>query len=131
MTALLFAARQNDMKSAALLIAAGADINETAQDGTNPILVAVMNGHYALANFLLGKRRGPERGRRQGPSGAVRRGGYAQSGIVVGNIPPEKDPMTDMELINALLAHGANPNARLTKKIPLRGQPSFDGDGRT
>jgi ankyrin repeat protein len=32
-----------------------------------------------------------------------------------------------LNLITALLDHGANPNARLTKKIPLRGQPSFDG----
>ena len=35
--------------------------------------------------------------------------------------------MKDLDLIKALLAHGASPNARLTKKIPLRGQPSFDG----
>lgn len=35
--------------------------------------------------------------------------------------------MTDLDLIKALLAHGANLNQRLTKKIPLRGQPSFDG----
>src|SRR5580692_700546 len=53
MTALLFAARQNDMKSAAILLAAGADVKESAQDGTSPILVAILNGHYTLANFLL------------------------------------------------------------------------------
>ncbi len=41
--------------------------------------------------------------------------------------PPEKDTLSDLDLIKALLDHGANPNARLTKKIPLRGQPSFDG----
>jgi ankyrin repeat protein len=35
--------------------------------------------------------------------------------------------MTELDLIKALIAHGANVNARLTKKIPLRGQPSFDG----
>jgi ankyrin repeat protein len=41
--------------------------------------------------------------------------------------PPEKDKVDGLQMIQALLKHGANPNARLVKKIPLRGQPSFDG----
>lgn len=127
MTALLFAARQNDLKSAALLLAAGADVKETAQDGTSPILVAVLNGHYELANFLLEKGADPN-----AVDGKGRAALYAA--VDMRNLewstrpaPPERDNMTDIELIKALLAHGANPNARLTKKIPLRGQPSFDG----
>jgi ankyrin repeat protein len=127
MTALLFAARQNDLKSASILIAAGADLKETAQDGTSPILVAVLNGHYALANFLLEKGADPN-----AVDGKGRAALYAA--VDMRNLewstrpaPPEKDTMTELDLIEALLAHGANPNARLTKKIPLRGQPSFDG----
>jgi ankyrin repeat protein len=127
MTALLFAARQSDLKSATILIAAGADVNETAQDGTSPILVAVLNGHYALANFLLQKGADPN-----AVDGKGRAALYAA--VDMRNLewstrpaPPEKDTMTELDLIKALLAHGANPNARLTKKIPLRGQPSFDG----
>jgi ankyrin repeat protein len=127
MTALLFAARQNDLKSAALLIAAGADVKETAQDGTSPLLVAILNGHYALANFLLEK--GAD------PNAADGKGRAALYGAVdMRNLewstrpaPPEKEAMTELDLLKALLAHGANPNQRLTKKIPLRGQPSFDG----
>jgi ankyrin repeat protein len=127
MTALLFAARQNDLKSAALLIAAGADVKESAQDGTSPILVAILNGHYALANFLLEKGADPN-----AVDGKGRAALYAA--VDMRNLewstrpaPPEKDPMTELDLIKSLIAHGANPNARLTKKIPLRGQPSFDG----
>jgi len=127
MTALLFAARQNDLKSTSLLIAAGADVKQTAQDGTSPILVAVLNGHYALANFLLEKGADPN-----AVDGKGRAALYAA--VDMRNLewstrpaPPEKDTMTELDLIKALLAHGANPNARLTKKIPLRGQPSFDG----
>ena len=127
MTALLFAARQNDLKSASLLIAAGADVKQSAQDGTSPILVAILNGHYTLANFLLEKGADPN-----AVDGKGRAALYAA--VDMRNLewstrpaPPEKDPMTELDLIKALLAHGANPNARLTKKIPLRGQPSFDG----
>lgn len=127
MTALLFAARQNDLKSAAVLIAAGADVKESAQDGTSPLLVAILNGHYTLANFLLEKGADPN-----AVDGKGRAALYAA--VDMRNLewstrpaPPEKDPMTELDLINALLAHGADPNARLTKKIPLRGQPSFDG----
>jgi len=127
MTALLFAARQNDLKSAGILLAAGADVNETALDGTSAILVAILNGHYTLANFLLGKGANPN-----AVDGKGRAALYAA--VDMRNLewstrpaPPEKDPMTELDLINALIGHGANPNARLTKKIPLRGQPSFDG----
>jgi uncharacterized protein len=127
MTALLFAARQNDMKSAGILLAAGADVNQSAQDGTSPILVAILNGHYTLANFLLEKGANPNV-----VDGKGRAALYAA--VDMRNLewstrpaPPEKDPMTELDLIRALIAHGANPNARLTKKIPLRGQPSFDG----
>jgi ankyrin repeat protein len=127
MTALLFAARQNDIKSASLLLDAGADVNETAQDGTSPILVAVLNGHYTLANFLLGKGADPNL-----PDGKGRAALYAA--VDMRNLewstrpaPPEKDPTTELDLIDSLIAHHANLNARLTKKIPLRGQPSFDG----
>jgi ankyrin repeat protein len=127
MTALLFAARQNDTKSAAILLAAGADVKQTAQDGTSPILVAILNGHYALANFLLDAGADPN-----AVDGKGRAALYAA--VDMRNLewstrpaPPEKDAMKELDLIKALLAHGANPNARLTKKIPLRGQPSFDG----
>jgi ankyrin repeat protein len=127
MTALLFAARQNDMKSTAILLAAGADVKESAQDGTSPILVAILNGHYTLANFLLEHGADPN-----AVDGKGRAALYAA--VDMRNLewstrpaPPEKDPLTELDLIKALLAHGANPNARLIKKIPLRGQPSFDG----
>jgi uncharacterized protein len=127
MTALIFAARQNDLNSVRALLGAGADINESAADGTSAILVAVLNGHYELANFLL------EHGADPNAPDAKGRGAL-YAAVDMRNLewstrpaPPEKDNMTELDLINALLAHGANPNARLTKKIPLRGQPSFDG----
>jgi ankyrin repeat protein len=127
MTALLYAARQNDLESARILIEAGADVKENAADGSSPLLVATINDHYALAKFLL------EHG--ADPNAADDKGrGPLYAAIDMRNLewstrpaPPEKDTLSDLDLIKALLDHGANPNARLTKKIPLRGQPSFDG----
>jgi len=40
---------------------------------------------------------------------------------------PENDAIDHMEMIRILLAHGADPNARLTKNMPLRGVNNFDG----
>jgi ankyrin repeat protein len=127
MTALLFAARQNDLPSVRALLAAGADVKETAADGSSAILVAILNGHYELANFLLEHGADPN-----AVDGKGRAALYAA--VDMRNLewstrpaPPEKDNMTELDLIKALLAHGANANARLTKKVPLRGQPSFDG----
>jgi ankyrin repeat protein len=127
MTALLYAARQNDLESARVLVAAGVNVKENAADGSSPLLVAVINEHYALGKYLLEQGADPnatdEKGR-----------GPLYAAIDMRNLewstrpaPPEKDTLSDLDLIKALLDHGANPNARLTKKIPLRGQPSFDG----
>lgn len=127
MTALLFSARQNDQKSAAMLLAAGADINETAQDGTSPILVAVMNGHYSLANFLLSKGANPNLADSKGRAALYAAVDMRNLEWSTRPAPPGKEPTTELDLINALVAHRADLNARLTKKIPLRGQPSFDG----
>jgi ankyrin repeat protein len=127
MTALLYAARQNDLESASILIAAGAEVKENAADGSSPLLVAVINEHYALAKFLL------EQGADANAADDKGRGPL-YAAIDMRNLewstrpaPPEKDTLSDLDLIKALLDHGANPNARLTKRIPLRGQPSFDG----
>ena len=127
MTALLYAARQNDLESARILVTAGANVKESAADGSSPLLVAIINEHYALAKYLLEQGADPNATDDKGR-------GPLYAAIDMRNLewstrpaPPEKDTLSDLDLINALLDHGANPNARLTKKIPLRGQPSFDG----
>jgi uncharacterized protein len=127
MTALLYAARQNDLESAKILVTAGANVKENAADGSSPLLVAVINEHYALGKYLLEQGADPNATDDKGR-------GPLYAAIDMRNLewstrpaPPEKDTLSDLDLINALLDHGANPNARLTKKIPLRGQPSFDG----
>lgn len=96
-TPLLFAARQGDLESARLLVAAGADVNDAAPLGTSVLVVASHSGHGAFAAFLL------EEGADPNAAGA----GYTalHTAIVRG----------DLDLVKALLTHGADPNARFTK----------------
>ena len=53
MTPLLFAAREGYLENARLLIAAGADINARTADGKDGLGLAIYNGNYELASFLV------------------------------------------------------------------------------
>jgi ankyrin repeat protein len=110
-TPLLFAAREGDIDSAKLLLAAGANINETAPVGTSALVVAAHSGRGAFAAFLLEKGADPN---------AADAGYTALHAAVL---------RSDLELVKALLEHGANPNARLMKGTPERrshGDFAFD-----
>ena len=100
-TPLLFAARHGDVDSARALLEAGAAVNNPAADGNSPLVMAAMSGHERLAEFLL------ERGAEPDASGA----GYTALHAAVLRSQPG--------LVRALLARGANPNARLTKGTPV------------
>jgi uncharacterized protein len=53
LTPLMFAAREGDVESARLLLAAGADVNAVAGDGKDALGLAIFNGNYDLASFLV------------------------------------------------------------------------------
>jgi uncharacterized protein len=55
MTPLLFAAREGDLEMARTLIDAGADLNAIAGDGKDCLGLAIFNGQYELASFLIDK----------------------------------------------------------------------------
>ena len=94
---LLFAARQGSVDSARLLLDAGADVNETAPDGASVLVVASFSGHGELAALLL------SRGAEPNAAGA----GYTALHTAV--------LRADARLVKTLLAHGADPDVRLTK----------------
>ena len=103
-TPLLFAALVGDVASAQLLVAARADVNDTAASGTSATVVAAHSGHGELAAFLLEKGADPD---------AVEAGYTALHAAIL---------REDEELVGALLAHGADPNAPLLKPTPSRRQ---------
>ena len=100
-TALMFAARQGDLESATLLLAAGANPNDATPDGMSALVLASYSGHGDLAKFLLTKDANPN-------AAGV---GYAalHTAVLRG----------DLELVKTLLKYGANPNARITKGTPI------------
>ena len=56
LTPLLFAAREGDLESARMLVAAGADVNAKGGDGKDYLGLAIFNGGYDVASFLIDNR---------------------------------------------------------------------------
>jgi len=53
LTPLMFASRQGDLEIARALVAGGADVNAIGGDGKNALALAIFNGNYAVASFLV------------------------------------------------------------------------------
>ena len=101
-TAILFAARSGDAESARLLIAAGADVNDALPDGASALVVAAHSGHRQVATLLLDKGANPN-------ANGI---GYTALHAAV--------LKSDLELVKALLAHGANPDSQMIRGTPVR-----------
>ena len=60
LSALLFAARDGHMDAVRAFVANGADIDQVSGgDGTSPMVIAIANGHYSVAQFLLDQAANP------------------------------------------------------------------------
>jgi ankyrin repeat protein len=117
MTALLHASRQGYLASAEALLDGGAQIDQqNAGDGTTPLLTAIINGQFDMAMMLV--KRGAN------PNIAAKNNGVTPLWATV-NTPwqprtrfPQPQEMelqkhTYLELMQALLDKGADPNHRI------------------
>jgi uncharacterized protein len=121
LTALLYASREGALDSVRELVAGKADLNLTEPDGTNALLMAIINAHYDVAAFLLDAGANPNIADKYGRTAlyaAVDMNTVDTSGTRPP--PPVTDRLGPFEMISALLAHGANTNARLKEATPGR-----------
>ncbi len=115
-TAFTFAARAGAIDAAEVLLEAGASVNETLADGTSALVLAVMSARYEMAAFLLDHGADPN---------AAAQGWTALHQIVWTRRPNRgfntvfqapKGRVDSLGLVEKLLAHGADINARVTTR---------------
>jgi ankyrin repeat protein len=147
-TALHFAARVGDLESIKLLLGAGVDINLQTQagegesgrgatgSGYTPLLVATMRARVDTALYLLDHGADPN----LGAAGftPLHWASTSWEGFASNPVYGFEDPMSGipdrqakLRLVKALLAHGANVNARMTKRPPNFATGYTDSVGAT
>lgn len=115
-TPLLFAVRAGRLEAVEALLAGGADVNETAPDGTSALVIAAANANWDLGAFLLQAGADPN---------AAEQGWPALHQVIrtrnlnIGFFPhPEPvGTMSSMDFAAALISRGADVNARITSPI--------------
>jgi len=101
-TALMFAARVGDVRSARLLVSSGANVNDTDAWGVSATALAAHAGHREMVAFLL------DRGADANAAGA----GFGALHAAIMH--------RDEQMVGALLAHGADVNAPVRNWTPTR-----------
>src|SRR5580658_3250512 len=120
-TALLFAAREGDLESGQTLVAAKADVNQGDPDGSTPLIEAIINFHFDFAAFLLDHGADPNACDGKGRSPLYAAVDMHNLDVSTRPSPRPPDKFDAVDVVKALLAHGANPNAQLIAVIRPRG----------
>ena len=134
-TALMYAARDGAGDGVRGLLDAGASLDVVDADGATPLALAIINAHYDIATYLLDKGANPNIADSTGMAPL-----YAA--VDMNTLPPmngrpapvPSGRLNSMDMIAALLARGADPNARLTSPILRRHHRDGDqslGEGTT
>ena len=122
-TPLMFAARNGDRAMAQALIAHGVDVNDTSADGTHVLPFAIVSGRDQFAHFLLEQGADPN-GQMGGVSGLHAAAGSVGTWLSEwsrrhGRAGGRLAGRGRLALVEALLAGGADPNARITSSAML------------
>jgi ankyrin repeat protein len=125
------AARQGYTDTVKAVLDGGADVNQlTAGDKSSALLIATMNGHFDAAKYLLDRGADPNLASENGatPLYDVINCEWAPKSLYPQPRAYLNQKVTYLDLVKALLDKGAEPNARLTKKVWYSGY-SFDLSG--
>jgi ankyrin repeat protein len=120
MSGLMFAARDGHIEAVRTLLQAGADPNFTDPDDSTALIIALMNGHWDVARLLI-----------EAGADVNHWDWWGQTplytAVDLNTLPlgarielPTMDQSTGLDIINLLLARGANPNAQLKLRPPYR-----------
>jgi len=113
-TPLMYAARQGSLETARSLVAGGASLNLTDPDGSTALVLAIINGHYDTAALLAERGADPNITDTAGMAALYAAVDMNTLGEVYGHpARPTSSKVTALELMQVLLEHGANSNARL------------------
>ena len=113
---LLFAAQQGDVAIGSTLVEAGAEVNDLRMtDGMTALMLAAAGGHDELSVLLLSRDANPDLTDQRGQTALH----YAAP-----------DPRS-VRLVSALLAHGANANARTRNDSPRNSYSGVSLTGAT
>jgi len=127
LTALMYAARQGALDAARTLVGAGADLNRTDPDGMSAMVIAIINGHYDVAALLAESGADPDVADSSGMAALYALVDMHTLDPLVNRPAPRPTGQVDaIELVDALLAHRANPNAVL--RAPLLARQHNFGD---
>jgi len=131
LSALHFAARQGAAAAARALVEAGADVNLASPgDRTTPLLIAALNGHFDLAAYFLERGADPNLASSGGaaPLYAVLNVQWAPKAAYPQPRAYLQQQTSYLTLMTRLLDAGADPNARLGRKVWYSGY-NFDQSG--
>ena len=138
MTALHFAARQGFTDVVKALVEGGADINQrNTGDQTSPLLIAIINGHFDLAKWMLEKGADARAEAFNGvtPLYAVLNIQWAPKSLYPSPKAYQQQTTTYLDLMQTLIDKGADVNARVSRKVWYQAYNSdyagFDEAGAT
>jgi ankyrin repeat protein len=153
LTPLLFATRFGCLQCAKSLLEAGADINRPTPEGVTPLMNAIDNNNYAIANLLLDKGANPHlfdwwgrtalyltadmrtRGGARGAGAAASAPGAQGSGesqpagpagVAFAEAPAAPPVDSALQVMRRLLELGVDPNSQLNMHRPFRGRFTDD-----
>jgi ankyrin repeat protein len=134
-TPLMYAARQGAVEATRTLAAAGANLDLADPDGTTALVLAIINVHYDTAASLIEAGADPNLADTTGMAALYAATDLHTLSWMFGRPDPKlTDRLTGVEIVDLLLAYGADPNARLKTPLMQRhhtgGDPSL-GDGAT
>jgi ankyrin repeat protein len=122
-SALLFAAQQGDIETATALLAAGASIEDATEEDGTALVIAIASGHQDFALWLIDKGANPNA---HDGNGITALHYTLHTGLL--NLAGMRDAPSDRfgwnrpnlpVVMKALLAHGADPNARVKHCWPF------------